>query len=135
MPWLTLLYHTIIWRLTTLALFSVIDWENGKHYLKEWNMFQICSCHFICICFFRCDKHPNLDWSIWKIWNTIIHKISEAYLRTEAFHHIGFEAKQEMKPYYDIVHKPFRWQFWKSWKSLFQDGVTHISDNTEHKMY
>ncbi len=33
----------------------------------------------------------------------------EAYLRTEAFHHIGLEAKQEMTPYYDIIHKPF-WQ-------------------------
>ncbi len=28
-----------------------------------------------------------------------IQTISEAYLRTETFGHIGFEAKQEMKPY------------------------------------
>ncbi len=35
-------------------------------------------------------------------------KISEAYLRTEAFGHIGFEAKQEMKPYYNIVPKAFQ---------------------------
>ncbi len=36
-----------------------------------------------------------------------VQKISEAYLR-EAFGHIGFEAKQEMKPYYNIVHKAFQ---------------------------
>ncbi len=41
----------------------------------------------------------------------IVHKISENYLRTEAFRHIGFEAKQEMKHYYDIVHKPFKQPF------------------------
>ncbi len=58
--------------------------------------------------FFRSDKHPNLDWFIWTIWNTIVQKISEACLRTEAFSHIGFEAKQEMKPYYKIVHKTFQ---------------------------
>ncbi len=40
-----------------------------------------------------------------------VQKISEAYGRSEAFGHIGFEAKQEMKPYYNIVHKTFRWQF------------------------
>ncbi len=32
--------------------------------LKEWNMFQICSCHLISIFFFGSDKHPHLDWSI-----------------------------------------------------------------------
>ncbi len=31
--------------------------------LKEWNMFQIFSCHLISI-FFRSDKHRHLDWSI-----------------------------------------------------------------------
>ncbi len=35
-------------------------------------------------------------------------KISESYLRTLVFSHIGFETKQEMKPYYNIVHKAFR---------------------------
>ncbi len=70
------------------------------------------------------------------MWNTIVQKISEAYLRTEVFGHIGFEFKQEMKPYYNIVHtKPFGWPFWESWDSLFQDGVTHVSDNTEYKMF
>ncbi len=38
---------------------------------------------------------------------TIVQRISQAYLRTEAFGYIWFEAKQEMKPYYNIVHKPF----------------------------
>ncbi len=28
-------------------------------------------------------------------------------VRTEVFGHIRFEAKQEMKPYYNIVHKAF----------------------------
>ncbi len=37
-----------------------------------------------------------------------VQKISETYLRTEAFGHNGFEAKQEMKPYYNIVHKSFQ---------------------------
>ncbi len=41
------------------------------------------------------------------MWNTIVQKISEAYLRTQAFGHIRFEAKQEMKPYYNIAHKAF----------------------------
>ncbi len=42
------------------------------------------------------------------ILNTIVPNISEAYLRTEVFGHIGFEAKQEMKPYYNIVHNAFQ---------------------------
>ncbi len=54
--------------------------------------------------------------------------MSEAYLRTEAFHHIGVEEKQELSPYYDSVHKPFS----ESWESFVQDGVTHVSDNTEY---
>ncbi len=56
--------------------------------LKEWNMFKIFSYHFISICF-RSDKHPHLDWY-------------------SVFGHIGFEAKQEMKPYYNIAHKAFQ---------------------------
>ncbi len=54
----------------------------------------------------------------------------EAYLRTKAFHHIGFETKKEMKPCYDVAHKPFMQSFWESWESFFQDGVIHVSDNT-----
>ncbi len=41
-------------------------------------------------------------------------KIFEAYLRTETFGHIGFEAKQEMKPFDNIVCKPFSQPFWES---------------------
>ncbi len=37
--------------------------------------------------------------------NIIIQKISEAYLRIEVISDIGFEAKQEMKSYYNIVHQ------------------------------
>ncbi len=51
-------------------------------------------------------------------------KISEAYLRTEVFGHIGFEVKQEMKPYNILYTKLFRWPFWERWDSFFQDGVT-----------
>ncbi len=35
-------------------------------------------------------------------------KISETFLRIKVFGHIGFEAKQEMKPHYNIVHKTFQ---------------------------
>ncbi len=38
----------------------------------------------------------------------MVQKTSHAYLRTESFNHIGFETKQEMKPYYNIVHKTFK---------------------------
>ncbi len=38
----------------------------------------------------------------------MVQKISEAYLRTEAFDHIGFEAKQEINPYDNIAHKTFQ---------------------------
>ncbi len=34
-----------------------------------------------------------------------------------------------------LYTKPFRWPFWESWDSCFQDGVTHLSDNTEYKMF
>ncbi len=37
-----------------------------------------------------------------------------------------------MKPYYDIAHKPFSEPFWES---FFQDGVAHVSENTEYKMH
>ncbi len=62
------------------------------------------------------------------MWNTIVQKISEAYLRTEAFGHIGFEAKQEMKPYYEIVHKAFQVAILRKLRWFLQDGVTHVSD-------
>ncbi len=39
----------------------------------------------------------------------IVQKLTKAYLRTEAFGHIGYEAKQEMKPYYNIVHMLSEW--------------------------
>ncbi len=68
------------------------------------------------------------------MWNAIVQTIYEAYLRTEAFGHIGFEAKQEMKPYYNIVHKAFQVAILRK-LSYFQDGVTHVSDNTEYKMF
>ncbi len=55
-------------------------------------------------------------------------------VRTDVSGHIGFEAKQEMKPYYNIVHKPFR-HFGTVEAVFFQDGVTHVSDNTEYKMF
>ncbi len=32
----------------------------------------------------------------------------DTYLRTEVFGNIGFEAKQEQKPYHNIVHKAFQ---------------------------
>ncbi len=69
------------------------------------------------------------------MWNTIVQKIFEAYLRTEVFSHIGFEAKQEMKPYYNIVHKAFQAAILRKLRQFFQDGITHVSDNTEHKMF
>ncbi len=43
-----------------------------------------------------------------------------------------FEAKEEMKWYYDIIHKPFKQHFWES---CFQGGVTRVSDNIVYKMY
>ncbi len=52
--------------------------------------------------------------------------MSEAYLRTEAFGHIGFEAKQEMKSHYNIVHKTFQVDILRKLKRFFQDGVTHV---------
>ncbi len=65
----------------------------------------------------------------------MVKKISEACLRMEAFGHIGFEAKQEMKPYYNIVHKTFQVAILGKLRQFFQDGVTHVSDNTEYKMF
>ncbi len=47
------------------------------------------------------------------------HHISEVYLRTETFCHIGFEARQEIKPYYDIVHKLYRQPYWQTWEIYF----------------
>ncbi len=44
---------------------------------------------------------------------------------------MGFESKQEMKPYYDIVHKPFRQHFEKVDEVFLQDRVTDVSYNTE----
>ncbi len=61
--------------------------------------------------------------------------MSEDYLRTEVFGHIGFEAKQEMKPYYNIVQKAFQVAILRKLRYLFQDGVTHVGDNTEYKMF
>ncbi len=67
--------------------------------------------------------------------NTIVQKISEVYLRTEAFSHFGYEAKQKMKPYYNIVHKTFKAAILRKLRQgFFQDGVTYVSDNTEYKM-
>ncbi len=40
-----------------------------------------------------------------------------------------------MKPYYNTVCKAFRVAIWECWDSFFQDGVTHVSDNTEYKMF
>ncbi len=62
-------------------------------------------------------------------WSTIVQKISETYLITEAFGHIGFEAKQEMKPY--CTQNLSGGHFEKVEKDFFQDGGTHVSDNTE----
>ncbi len=61
--------------------------------------------------------------------------MSEAYPRTEAFSYIGFEAKQEMNPYYNIVHKAFQAATLRKLRTFFQDGVTHVSDNIEYKMF
>ncbi len=38
---------------------------------------------------------------------------------TEAFGHIGFDAKQEIKPYYNIVHKAFHVAILKKLGQLF----------------
>ncbi len=66
----------------------------------------------------------------------LFQKISEAYLGREVFGHIGFEAKQEMKPYYNIVHKAFQAAILTKLRQFFfQDGVTHVTDNTEYKMF
>ncbi len=61
--------------------------------------------------------------------------MSEDYLRTEVFGHIGFEAKQEMKRYYNIVHKAFQAAILRKLRQFFQDGVSHVSDNTDSKMF
>ncbi len=36
--------------------------------------------------------------------------------------------------YYNIVHKAFQVAILRK-LSFFQDGVTHVSDNTEYKMF
>ncbi len=61
-------------------------------------------------------------------------KYLKPILRTEAFSHIGFEAKQELKPYYIIVHKAFQGDILRKLGQFFQDAVIHVSDNTEYKM-
>ncbi len=42
-----------------------------------------------------------------------------------------------MKPYYNIVHKAFQTAILRKLKQqrFFQDGVTHVSDNTEYRMF
>ncbi len=40
-----------------------------------------------------------------------------------------------MKPYYNIVHKTFQVAILRKLRQFFQDGVTHVSDNTEYKMF
>ncbi len=40
-----------------------------------------------------------------------------------------------MKPYYNIVYKAFQMAILRKLRLFFQDGVTHVSDNTEHKMF
>ncbi len=39
-----------------------------------------------------------------------------------------------MKPYYNIVHKTFQVTILRKLRKYFQDGLTHVSDNTEYKM-
>ncbi len=36
-----------------------------------------------------------------------------------------------MKPYYNIVHKTIQAAILRKLRKFFQDGVTHVSDNTE----
>ncbi len=62
--------------------------------------------------FMSFDKYLFLEMSFRLVYlnnlKYIVQNISEAYLRTETFDHIGFETKQEMTPYYHIVHKTFQ---------------------------
>ncbi len=67
------------WRSYTLALLA----------LKEWNIFKI----------FHLFKQSEIQ--LFKIYLKLM-------VRTEVFGHIGFEAKLEMKPYYNIVHKAIK---------------------------
>ncbi len=53
------------------------------------------------------------------MWNTIVQNISG--LRIETFNHIGFEAKQEMKPYYNIVLKAFQVAILKKVETVFSN--------------
>ncbi len=62
------------------------------------------------------------------LWLSISSK--EGYLKTEVFSHIGFEAKHEMKPYYNIVHKAFQVAILRKLKQFFQDAVTHVSSSS-----
>ncbi len=40
-----------------------------------------------------------------------------------------------MEPYYNIVHKAFQVAILRKLRKFFHDGVTHVSDNTEYKMF
>ncbi len=40
-----------------------------------------------------------------------------------------------MKPYYNIVHKTFQAAILRKLRKFFQDGVTHVSDNAEYRMF
>ncbi len=64
----------------------------------------------------------------------MVQKISEDYLRTEVFGHIGFEAKQEMKPCYNIVHKVFQMSILRKLGQFFfkiESPMWVIIQNTE----
>ncbi len=62
--------------------------------------------------------------------------MSEAYLRTEAFSHIGFEVKQEIKSYYNIcIQNVSGIHFKNVEKVFFKMESPHVSDHTEYRMF